>query len=301
MDNLLYHTEIIYKGEKSRMQKSHRKADLREKIWFRFLFSLKSIVLLFILLVLLTGSTLVYNRISSQNWPSRLLGIQQTTTVAVNGANRWDGDTQVTAPTFNFSLSASQAVTVSPLFSQYYESHSGLSSLGPPITVAYPVKQGWVQFFTNGTLLLPASPGQSSSTEQSNDPFAGVVADGIRDPQTGIVRLALLRALLTTGSQMPIGGDGSPLTYVDLRKATDPALMLPAPAGGHTTTGAPRVFVKGGLRLGRDVGHFIPESIWTYINRPDLAPDGWKMDVGVPLTEALPFTLKKDGVTHHLF
>jgi len=106
----------------------------------------------------------------------------------------------------------------------------------------------------------------------------------------------LLQALLTVGSQVPIGGVESPFTYVDLRQATNPALMLLAPSA----LGRQDVFIKGGTRAGKNVGHLISQVVWRFINRPTISPDGWKMDFGDPLTEALSFTVRKEGSIHHL-
>jgi len=69
---------------------------------------------------------------------------------------------------------------------------------------------------------------------------------------------------------------------------------VPAPA---TSQGA---FIKGGTRAGKAVGHVIPRSLWNYITRTDISPDGWQMDFGSPLTEALAFSLSKDGHVHHM-
>src|ERR1019366_5475640 len=118
---------------------------------------------------------------------------------------------------------------------------------------------------------------------------------GNKDAATGIIRLPLLQALLTAGSQVPIGNTHSPFNYVILREATDPALMQPAlaqpSASSAPANNLQAHFVTGGTRAGKDVGHFIPATFWNYINRADVSPDGWVQDFGTPLTEALPFTL----------
>src|SRR5205807_8560073 len=62
----------------------------------------------------------------------------------------------------------------------------------------------------------------------------------------------------------------------------------------------PGSLYQGGTRAGKDVGHLIPQILWSYINRSDISPDGWETDFGDPLTEALAFTVMKDGNTHHM-
>lgn len=223
-------------------------------------------------------------------------------TLTTNGADRWIDDSDITLPTFDFSASETGAVSVSPLFDSYYQSHNGTNSLGTPLTVAFPTVYGWLQFFGSGALLLPIASTHNPNTE---DLLIDMIRNGIKDSDTGIVRLPLLQTLLAAGSQVPVGGDGSTLTYVDLRQATNPDLMPFAPTAKGTTASTSvavrqSTFIKGGIRSGKDVGHFIPASFWDYINRTDVSPDGWEDDFGAPLTEALSFTTVENGVTHHM-
>jgi len=208
-------------------------------------------------------------------------------TIALNGANSWQGDRRVTAPAFPFS--SGQPVSVAPLFAAYYAAHSGAQSLGQPLTVAFPTGKGWLQFFMSGALLLPAP----QPIYSAGDPLAALIDSGTSDPQTGVVRLPLLQALLTAGSQETII-DGAQLSYVDLRKATNPAGMQFAP------TKAQGVFIRVGTRAGKDAGYVIPTPIWNYINRADIAPGGWRVDFGLPLTSAIALTASKNGSVHHL-
>ena len=225
-------------------------------------------------------------------------------TIATNGSDQWDDDEIITTPVSTFSLAAIRKGGVSPLFKQYYQSHSTTQSLGKPITVAFPTNLGWMQFFEAGALLLPTT--QQTHIRNNNDTLTELSNNSIIDPTTGIARLPLLQALLTNGSQVPIGGAASSMTYVILRQATSPELMQPAPAPimKHTAISFPipqlSIFIKGGTRAGKDVGHFIPQSFWSYINLPAVSPDGWEKDFGSPLTETLPFTTEIHGKIHHM-
>ena len=258
-----------------------------------FLFLRKNLALLFLAMSII--SALVY---ASFTFVSRLPHLSAPSaasqTLVLNGAARWNNDSKTTAPTFDFSSSgnSTQDIAISPLFADYYFSHQAASNLGKAVTVAFSTHQGWVQFFQFGALLL-LSP-QSEHLKGASDPLASLLAFGVKDAATGTVRLPLLQTLLTVGSEVPVGGDGSSFTYADLRKATAPALLVPAPA---TSQGA---FIKGGTRAGKAVGHVIPRSLWNYITRTDISPDGWQMDFGSPLTEALAFSLSKDGHVHHM-
>ena len=258
-----------------------------------FLFLRKNLALLFLAMSII--SALVY---ASFTFVSRLPHLSAPSaasqTLVLNGAARWNNDSKTTAPTFDFSSSgnSTQDIAISPLFADYYSSHQAASNLGKAVTVAFSTHQGWVQFFQFGALLL-LSP-QSEHLKGASDPLTSLLAFGVKDAATGTVRLPLLQTLLTVGSEVPVGGDGSSFTYADLRKATAPALLVPAPA---TSQGA---FIKGGTRAGKAVGHVIPRSLWNYITRTDISPDGWQMDFGSPLTEALAFSLSKDGHVHHM-
>lgn len=223
-------------------------------------------------------------------------------TIASNGADQWDDDETVTPPASTFSLQINKKINVSSLFNQYYQRYGAAENLGEPMTEAFPVNQGYIQFFKSGALLLPAA--LQGGTQNTNEALTALVNGGIKDPTTGIISLPLLQALLTVGSKASIGGAGSPVTYVDLRKATDPALMQPAPTKqfhiASSVNSLQTHFVQAGTRAGKDVGYFIPQVVWNYINRIDISPDGWRKDFGDPLTEALSFTLAVDGRPHHM-
>jgi beta-lactamase class A len=256
------------------------------------------------LLLVIIGGALFQNSSSiiprkPRGLPHRLAAPE---TEAINGADLWNGDTTLTVPSFDFSPpgTGTPVAKVSPLFEGYYTSHRGILSLGNPLTVAFPIDQGWIQFFELDALLLPEA--QQDYPHDREDTLVALMASGVQDPDTGIIRLPLVQALLTVGSQAPVGDDGSPLTYVDLRNAANPALMLPAPAAGSTAspTGSQAIFIKGGTRAGREVGHLVPQSLWSYINRADISPDGWETDFGPPLTEALAFPIAEPGGIHHM-
>ena len=257
-----------------------------------------------ILLMLIAGGPLLY----SDSAISRQLHHSNprpavSKTIASNGADNWDDDNEVTAPGPDFSLSGSHKIGVATIFERYYNSHSGSKSLGVPVTVAFPTGQGWLQFFESGALFISAN--QPSHAHNANNPLVAMMINGVSDPDTGVIRLPLLQALLTAGSQAPVGGPGSTLTYADLRKATNPDLMVSAPTTtGHPTSSSPinnqATFIKGGTRAGKDVGHLVPPAIWNYINLSAVSPDGWETDFGAPLTAALAFTNMEDGIVHHM-
>ena len=244
-----------------------------------------------IITILLVLSTLLCIGLTSSSFSA-----QQGSVVAVSRRERWEGDGKVTEPDFAFSLASSQALKVSPLFAGYYQKHNGEANLGAPVTVAFPTNRGWLQFYSLGALFLPDK--QQGNLADTKDVVAGLISTGVSDSSTGVKRLSLLPSLLNAGSQVPIGGQGSSLTYVNVRRMISSPLLTK-----HAASSPPlskNVFVKMGTFLGQDVGHFISQPLWTYMNRADVSPDGWQKDFGLPETEVVPFTMKKDGQIHHM-
>lgn len=244
-----------------------------------------------ILMALLVFSTLLCIGLTSSS-----LSAQQGSVVAVSRRERWESDGKVTVPDFAFSLASSQALKVSPLFEGYYQKHNGGANLGVPVTAAFPTNRGWLQFYSLGALFLPDK--QQGDLADAKDVVANLISTGVSDRSTGVERLSLLPSLLNAGSQVPIGGQGSSLTYVNVRRMISSSLLAK-----HAASSPPlskNIFVKMGIFLGQDVGHFIPQTLWTYMNRADISPDGWQKDFGLPETEVVPFTMKKDGQIHHM-
>ena len=296
---------------------TRRKSFLASTLPQQPLFMFLSVVLL--LMVVLSG-LLLYSGIAirskaasvghTQNQQRGQSGHRTTTafrvqTQAINGANQWDEDTQVTSPNFDFPQQAPASIAVSSTFMPYYTARSGVQSLGVPITAAFPTAQGWIQFFQWGALLSPTL--MRNSQHGVTDPLIALADAGVRDPDTGIIRLPLLQTLLTTGSQMPIiesGSDSSSLTIADVRQDMKPERMQPASVISSTAATSPDGgqgrFIKTGTRAGKDVGYVVPQSIWSYIQRHDISPDGPDTDFGTPLTAAIPFVMAEHGNVHHM-
>jgi hypothetical protein len=225
--------------------------------------------------------------------------------IAAGDASRWADDTDTTAATIPFSSPETLQIAVDPAFSAYYQSHAGATLLGAPVTPGFPIAQGWIQFFTANALLLPGIPGAATTrTSQADKQIERLIPDGLKDSHTGVIQLPLLHTLLTVGSQAHVGGS---LTYTDLRSATNPDQMIPEPAPNSAVNqNSPQsessggVFIQGGTRDGRKVGHVIPAALWAFITRRNVSPDGWQTDFGAPLTEAIPFATTQYGASHRL-
>jgi len=268
--------------------------------------SARGTLFLAILLVLIVGTASFAFASTEKSYHSSNTSMAQNT-LATNGAGQWMHDVQTMKSVASFSLLASKQVTVSSLFNTYYKRYENSNSLGNPVTFAFPIDGGWLQFFESGALFLPTQP-QKHALQNTKDMLSRIINNGTKDPATDVVRLPLLQALLTVGSLAPIDGQSSTLSYADVRKATDPGRMLTASAVNARAalsinpiaTDGRGMFVKGGVRAGKAVGHVVLQSFWDYINRPEISPDGWQKDFGIPLTDALPFTISRNGSTHKM-
>ncbi len=224
--------------------------------------------------------------------------------IVTNGSDRWATDQNATAARIAFDAPETLQIAVDPAFTAYYQAHDGARLLGAPITPGFPIAQGWIQFFTSNALLLPGAQRAAANASQADKHIESLMQDGLKDRQTGIILLPLLQTLLTIGSRAFVGSGG--LTYIDLRNATNPNLMTPAPAASalqpNTTRNIPNhdIFIQEGTQGGRQVGHVIPAALWSFMNRHDVSPDGWQADFGAPLTEAIPFVTVQYGVSHRM-
>ncbi len=209
-----------------------------------------------------------------------------------------------------------QSYAVAPVFTAYYAAHTGQDTLGAAITPAFMSNLGETQFFTNGALV---SAGQRTADTIASDASDGpgdlapdLARDGVDDTAYGVIALSLTQELLALGSAAPVGGDDSGATYATLRAAARPDAFLDAPTPSNDdqlirATGAPevivssdRAFVVEGKRGGKSAGHTVPLALWTYINSADIAPEGWLVAFGEPLTEPLALTATRAGASHHL-
>lgn len=236
---------------------------------------------------------------------------------------QWEHVATTTDPSFTLPQSAA-SLAIDPAFAGYYAVHAGATLLGPALTPALPTSLGLVQFFTAGALLQPNAQAQALIKQPQQPQTQGkstahqpaipqifgattqqVLRDSLYNSDDSVVQLAIFHALLSAGSTVPIGGDTGSLSYAALRSALQPSQLVTIPAESeidpqsHIHT-AQNVFITEGKKGTSSVGHTIPDSFWGYMTRSDIAPDGWDVDFGQPLTEAVPLTTLRDGQLHHL-
>lgn len=216
--------------------------------------------------------------------------------------------TRTITPRFAFSTAGSHPYAIDARFAAYYAAHGGAALLGQPITLAYSTTSGWVQFFTSGALLLP-SPDQTAGRGPSASDFGDLAqpdfAGGVRDTTTGIIRLPLLVPLLSDGSLAPLH-DGASATYADLRRAIVPIEMTrtatsPSVDDGVRFPGQDQSsFTYTDAHGHQQSGQLIPAAMWQYIQRPEVAPNGWQQDLGLPLTPPVQIVVQTGGTAHHV-
>ena len=204
---------------------------------------------------------------------------------------------QKTPPTHGFTDSTrnSPTIPIGGYFALYYAAHSGSALLGAPITPAYPIAGGWVQFFSAGALVYPSGHGAAAADALGfGNPSQPTFAGNVRDDVTGIIRLPLILPLLRAGSLVTVAGAGTP-SYADLRQDVTSIALTPA-HGTDAASGSQPSFTY--QQAGHsNTGQIIPPAIWQFMNRADVAPDGWQADIGLPLT--LPISMiasASDGI-----
>lgn len=175
--------------------------------------------------------------------------------------------------------------TIDGAFARYYADHDGPQLLGRPITPALPRADGAViQFFEDGALALRGRQDQP----------ARIRPNGEDATDHTIVCLSLLDDLLSLGSTAPVVGDGSSLTYADLRRAIQTASRPP----DVSLAARPSHELVASSSMGPADGYAVPPAIWAYITRPDVAPGGWQQAFGTPLTPPLSIVTISPGELH---
>lgn len=217
---------------------------------------------------------------------------QTHATKTVPGMPAWVSNTATTQPATNTSAWGTGQIAIGPAFTSYYSAHAGSQRLGQALTPAYPSPSGLIQIFTNGAILQPLAPANGLSNPAPSGPLAIAVRAGTSSGTSNVLATPLTQALLARGSLARIAG--SALTYADLRASAQPKALLPLPTAGCPNGGF-YIYVSH-LATGA-LGHCVPAATWAYLHDTTVWPDGWQMDVGQPLTEAIPTTISRDGTT----
>src|SRR6185312_13539783 len=169
----------------------------------RWTLLLVALVALVALAPVLVGGIWLYTRVVS--------GSLVTINRANAGPYSWSNATRKTAPSAQYAVFAQQNNPVDPAFRSYYTRENGKELLGAALTPAYQTELGWTQIFANGALVAPMqqSGGSGTATPAPSALNASMLRTGKYDATTGVLRLPLLDALLTIGSEIPLGGADS--------------------------------------------------------------------------------------------
>lgn len=159
-------------------------------------------------------------------------------------------------------------------FQAYYEQHQGMRVLGYPLTGLIEVDGHLSQYFEKGRL-------EDHRSEQAA-------------PDWSFMYGRLAAELIERGAGHV---DGTSLTYIDLKRHSDPAYRRPAPpdfAGGSAAS-EDGWFIPFDPQLRAAPGYIVPAYFWEYVRRADLFPSGWLHDVGLPITDAFQGQAVKGG------
>lgn len=221
------------------------------------------------------------------------LPLSSGTTLLTNDSENWSQDTTVTKPSFN--IVPSTTISIAKQFQSYYNKHSGLTSLGKPITEGYNTQEGFIQFFQFDALLIPENNPSTGKTTQADDQIASIEHQVISTDGSNIIRIPLIQALLNVGSTAKVSSNAS-IDFTDLRNMTSQKSLISL-SNSDRNNGH---FITEQNTNNQQMGHQIPDVIWNYINNSSISDSNWKDDIGAPLTEALKFTAQINGTKHNM-
>jgi hypothetical protein len=179
------------------------------------------------------------------------------------------------------SPSRAQSPQVDPLFRAFYERYQGIRVLGNPVSGLTEIEGFTAQYFEKGRI-------EDHRAETSNPAWAFLYGRLVPE----MMDRAPNRAVSSTDK-----------TYADLRALNDPSTRWAVPNGyrqGVPMMTREGVFVPFDAQLRPVPGYKVPDFFWRYINRTDLFPGGWLHDVGLPMSEAFPATVVKNGETREI-
>ena len=170
---------------------------------------------------------------------------------------------------------------VDPIFRDFYSRYQGLRVLGNPVGERTQVAGFAAQYFEKGRI-------EDHRSETTNPALAflygRLVPEMMERNPTG--------AISSTNKR-----------YSDLRAMNDPKTRWAVPSSyrpGTTMMTKEGVFVPFDAQLRAVPGYKVPDFFWRYINQVVFFPGGWLHDIGLPMTEAFPATVVKNGVRRNI-
>gem|GEM_PF-2836203 len=173
-------------------------------------------------------------------------------------------------------------LAIDPVFFDYYQNNDGLRLLGLPLTPAVMEGTLRVQYFEKGKL--------EDQRAQTNDPAWQF--------SYGLMGEEMVRA----GSNLPVGGETSTVTYAHLKQAAAENKRVAPPkgfTGGVYKNKDGTVFIPFSSDLSPAPGHNVAAIFWVVLSSNTRSPGGWLHDVGLPLTEPIWATVDKGDARGH--
>jgi hypothetical protein len=186
---------------------------------------------------------------------------------------------------------APQSFSPAPTFQSFLTLHNAVAAFGSPISTAV---QGPFdpQYFEKARL-------EDHSATEAN-PLWTVQLGNLIDEMRVLCGGAYAQAC----AAMPVGGEVSSESYLNLvsQSAASNQVAPPTGFGGGVAIGADgcSAFIPFSAELQPVAGHNVSCDAWTFLQRPDIFPNGWLHDLGLPVTEPLDVTVQKgsEGPRH---
>lgn len=136
----------------------------------------------------------------------------------------------------------------------------------------------------------PLSPTTTCAGQPCQFFAKGVLA---ASPYGSYAYVVLVPRLIGAQVALPVGASVSSLTYRDLYTLHTKRTPLPAGLQHGTLAVHGGTFVPYSPTLAPAWGYVVPPVFWRYLTDRRQAPDGWPRDFGLPLTPAVPATVRK--------
>jgi hypothetical protein len=164
-------------------------------------------------------------------------------------------------------------------FRAFYERYDGSRVLGRPLSPPSAIQGVPVQYSETGRLEDHSGGGNPAGSRVQY----GLLVDELQQAQ----------------SEIPFGGDVSPMTYAGVNRLAAESQRLPPPGwlergGGQLPDGS--VFIPFSSDLSATQGHYVSARFWEYMNNPLYFPGGWLHDIGLPITEAVTLDVQKNSL-----
>jgi len=162
-----------------------------------------------------------------------------------------------------------------------------------PVGAAFPTTDGAYRLTRLWGQPLGPQTGCAPARLSSGFPVCQAFDKGVLQIDAGkrLTPQPVVRSLL--GSPAPVGGTNSSVTYRTLAAVSGQRVPPPAGFQGGVAAVPTGVFIPASAHLTPAPGYIVPSYFWRYMTNTALNPEGWRTDVGLPLTRALAAVVDK--------